>query len=130
MNELEMFLETYRDGPLPLWVLSLKAERVQDAAPQTPGLLAVAERLLKRLKEMPGWCLVPGGMALARVRELGHRTDAAEYAAFAVQSAGRAGYPVDVFVAGKHVVLALRGRGRGAQGAINDNLLDFAACLG
>jgi hypothetical protein len=25
---------------------------------------------------------------------------------------------------------ALRGRARGAQSAINDNLLDFAACLG
>jgi hypothetical protein len=131
MSELmDVILETRLSGPLPLWVAMLKAERVADAAPQSRSQMAEAERVQTRLEAMPGWGVVPGGMALGRVRELGSAANAADYAAFVVQAAGRERFPVDVFVAGNHVVFALRGRARGTQNTINDNLLDFAASLG
>jgi len=88
------------------------------------------ERVRERLQGMPGWHLVLGGKALVRVRDLKHAPDAADYANFVAQAASRAHIAVDVFVAGKRVVVALQGRGAcGGLGAVNDNLLDFAARL-
>lgn len=87
-----------------------------------------SERVQEELKSMPGWSLLPGGLALYRSREFSFPADAAKYASYAVQLAANENQRVHLQFFAPRVVLIVHYRQ--TEGGISEALLGFARQLG
>jgi hypothetical protein len=90
-----------------------------------------SERVEERLRQMPGWKLLPGGRAIDRVRDLGTPEIAADYAAWVLKSAARLGRCVGVrLIGGRYLAITLEGRSGPSHRSLSQGDLNFAKCLG
>lgn len=90
-----------------------------------------SERVEERLRQMPGWKLLPGGRAIDRVRDLATPEIAADYAAWVLKSAARLGRCVGVRLIGdRYLSITLEGRSGSSRRSLSEGDLDFAKCLG
>lgn len=89
-----------------------------------------SERVEERLRQMPGWKLLPGGRAIDRIRDLATPEIAADYAAWVLRSAARLGRSVGVqLIGGRYLAITLEGKS-GPSRRLSEADLDFAKCLG
>jgi pterin-4a-carbinolamine dehydratase len=97
-----------------------------------PGTKLKPERIQKELATMPGWELLPGGKSIGRIFQFDSERAAATYAAFVSASAGDAGQPVRLQVAGSEVEVKLFSplRRNGSLGDLTMYVIDFARKLG
>lgn len=90
-----------------------------------------SERVEERLRQMPGWKLLPGGRAIDRVRDLATPEIAADYAAWVLKSAARLGRCVGVrLIGGRYLSITLEGRSGPNHRSLSERDLEFAKCLG
>lgn len=90
-----------------------------------------SERVEERLRQMPGWKLLPGGRSIDRVRDLATPEIAADYAAWVLRSAARLGRCVGVrLIGGRYLSITLEGRSGPSRRSLSEGDLDFAKCLG
>jgi pterin-4a-carbinolamine dehydratase len=97
---------------------------------QPPGVeeKLKSERVQEELKTMPGWRLLPSGMALHRAREFFLPGQAAKFAAYAGELAAGQYQRVQLQLAGTRVALTVYGP-KGV-GGVTAALLGFARQLG
>lgn len=133
---------TYEESPAQQGLLPGPASDLRRPPRRPPGSLAAqpmdtvenrlkSERVEERLRQMPGWKLLPGGRAIDRVRDLGTPEIAADYAAWVLKSAARLGRCVGVrLIGGRYLSITLEGRSGPSRRSLSERDLDFAKCLG
>ncbi len=90
-----------------------------------------SERVEERLRQMPGWKLLPGGRAIDRIRDLATPEIAADYAAWVLRSAARLGRCAAVqLIGGRYLAITLEGKSGPNRRSLSEADLDFAKCLG
>lgn len=90
-----------------------------------------SERVEERLRQMPGWKLLPGGRTIDRIRDLSTPEIAADYAAWVLRSAARLGRCVGVqLIGGRYLAITLEGKSGSSRRSLSEADLDFAKCLG
>lgn len=109
-------------------------ETVEEAMPagrQPDRLELKAERVQESFARQLGWSKRKGVPGIHRSRKFHSAGEAAAYAVFALQLAGRRGQPVTVSQAGRKVTIALTGRpGRGVTAGLTDSVYTLASALG
>ena len=90
-----------------------------------------SERVEERLRQMPGWKLLPGGRAIDRISDLSTPEIAADYSAWVLRSAARLGRCVGVqLIGGRYLAVTLEGKSGSSRRSLSEADLDFAKCLG
>lgn len=89
------------------------------------------ERVQQLLRELPGWSLGAGGLAIERSRQFTSVTEAAEFVGAVGRLATSRRQPVTIALAGRTVSLALTGHPRkGCTGGLTHPVFRLAGMLG
>lgn len=89
------------------------------------------ERVQQLLRELPGWSLGAGGLAIERSRQFTSVAEAAEFVGLAGRLATSQRQPVKIALAGRNVSLTLTGHPlKGCAGGLTHPVFRLAAMLG